>query len=69
MGLRIMADPHPYPSTPRWVKLFGIISILVVLLFVVLHLVPGPHSRHIPSGEAHGSAQLFGTAQPSVSQR
>lgn len=26
------------PSTPRWVKVFGIIVIVLVLLFVILHL-------------------------------
>ena len=36
-----MADPSQYPdsepyTTPRWVKVFGIIALLVVLLFVVL---------------------------------
>ena len=25
-------------STPRWVKVFGIILIILVLLFVILHL-------------------------------
>jgi hypothetical protein len=40
-----VADLHPYsdsgdgpPGTPRWVKVFGIIGIILVLLFVVLHL-------------------------------
>jgi hypothetical protein len=44
-----MADPRPYtdshsdtgdepPGTPRWVKVFGIIAIILILLFVILHL-------------------------------
>ncbi len=49
-----MADPSLYPDansdtdvgtdreltagTPRWVKVFGIIAIILVLLFVLLHL-------------------------------
>jgi hypothetical protein len=49
-----MADPLPYPhsngntgdrpdsgsttSTPRWVKVFGIIALVLILLFVILHL-------------------------------
>ena len=51
-----MADPPPYPdtgddtgvgsdstaSTPRWVKVFGIIALLVVLLFVILLFTRGP---------------------------
>src|SRR5204863_1469095 len=43
-----LADPAQYPdsephTTPRWVKVFGIIALLVVLLFVVLLIAPGPH--------------------------
>lgn len=41
-----MADPPPY-RTPRWVKIFGIIAIVLVLLFVTLHLTglsPGGHT-------------------------
>lgn len=44
-----MADPTPYagsnrdadhgpPRTPRWVKVFGLIAIVMVVLFVILHL-------------------------------
>jgi len=32
-------------ATPRWVKVFGIIGIVVVLVFVILHLTGGP-MRH-----------------------
>ena len=32
-------------TTPRWVKVFGIIGIIVVLVFVILHLTAGP-MRH-----------------------
>ena len=39
------------PSTPRWVKVFGIIALVLVLLFVTLHLtgnsLGGPMS-HTP---------------------
>ena len=37
-----MADVPPYPGTPRWVKVFGIIVLVVILLFVVLLLTRGP---------------------------
>ena len=53
------------PSTPRWVKVFGIIAIALVLLFVILHLTgnslggPGGHTPlgsdlggHTPPGGA-----------------
>jgi len=36
MGLRPSGDSPP--STPRWVYVFGIIVLAVVLLFVILHL-------------------------------
>jgi len=36
-------DTHkrPYPGTPRWVKILGIVVILLVLLFVIMHLAGG----------------------------
>ena len=52
-----MADPPQYPetephTTPSWVKVFGIIALVVVLLFVVLLLAPGSHGpgRHMSRG-------------------
>ena len=33
-----MVDPLSYPGAPRWVKVFGIIAIILILLFVILHL-------------------------------
>jgi hypothetical protein len=35
-----MANPPAYPDTgaPRWVKVFGIIALVLILLFVILHL-------------------------------
>ena len=53
-----MADlPPDYngtPSTPRWVKVCGVIGIALVLLFVILKFtgIGGEHgpSRHTPSG-------------------
>jgi hypothetical protein len=69
-----MADPPPYPNTgddtgvgpdresttgtPRWVKVFGIIALVVILLFVILLLTRGPGghgpSRHMGSGGLDG---------------
>ncbi|MGM0875727.1 MAG: hypothetical protein ACQEWV_13230 [Bacillota bacterium] len=47
-----MADRESNPSTPRWVKVFGIIAIVLALLFVIMHLtgIGGNHGpgRHIP---------------------
>jgi hypothetical protein len=50
-----MADSPPIPDsngdtgTPRWVKLFGIIALVVILLFVILLLTRGSHGpgRHM----------------------
>ena len=43
-------------STPRWVKVFGAIALMVVLLFVVLMLIRGPGGhgpgRHLPPSDA-----------------
>jgi len=39
-----MAEP-----TPRWVKVFGTLAIVVFVLFIALHLIgggPGMHLRH-----------------------
>ena len=72
-----MADPPPDPdtgddtgvgpdreaitSTPRWVKVSGIIALVLVLLFVVIMLTVGGHGpgRHtLPSGVTeHGVQQ------------
>ena len=62
-----MTDPPPYSdsgrgtgddvgTTPRWVKVFGIVALIVVLLFVVLMFTRGPHGprRHMPSGGSSG---------------
>ena len=49
-----MANRPPYPGTPRWVKVLGIIVIVVVLLVFAVMFIGGEHgpSRHIPSGDA-----------------
>ena len=54
-----MPDSPPYPGTPRWVKVFGIIALVVVLLFVFVMFTPCPggHSpgRHLTSGAPNGA--------------
>ena len=71
-----MADPPVYAdsnsdtgdvtgSTPRWVKVFGIIVILLVLLFVVLQLT-GVAGRHGPGGGRHTLSGDAGTPPASV---
>ena len=54
-----MANRPPYPGTPRWVKVFGIIVIVAVLLVVAMMFIGGGEhgpGRHTPSGDAGGQA-------------
>ncbi len=55
-----MANRPSYPGTPRWVKVFGIVVIVVVLLVVARMFVGGEHGpgRHTPSGDAGGQALI-----------
>jgi hypothetical protein len=44
----VRTSSRPATGTPRWVKVFGIIAIALVLFFVILHLAgagfgPGIH--------------------------
>jgi hypothetical protein len=41
-----MANPPTPLSTPRWVKVFGVIAIGLILLVVVLHLLGGGFGGH-----------------------
>ncbi len=41
-------DRESTTGTPRWVKVFGIIALVVVLLFVILHLSGGGLGGHTP---------------------
>ena len=49
-------DPGSPPRTPRWVKVFGIIALVVVLLFVISLLAGVRHGPglHTPSGGSGG---------------
>jgi hypothetical protein len=46
------ADGGSTTGTPRWAKIFGIVALVVIVLFVVLLLVGGPHGpgRHMDGG-------------------
>jgi hypothetical protein len=62
-----MADERPglETGTPRWVKVFGSIFAIVVLLFLIMMFTRGPHrgprdhmpfggtSSHTPSASGH----------------
>jgi hypothetical protein len=47
-----MAEPDPgtTPGTPRWVKVVGIIAVVLLLLLGIIILIGGEHgpSRHAP---------------------
>ena len=50
-----MTDRPPYPGTPRWVTVSGIVALVVVVLVVIVMVVSGGNhgpSRHMPSGGA-----------------
>jgi hypothetical protein len=49
-----MANRPPYPGTPRWVKMFGIIAIVLVLLMAMMLLSGHGPGRHTSSGDARG---------------
>jgi hypothetical protein len=47
-------DRQP-PRTPRWVKVFGIVALVVVLMLVIVLLVGGEEhgpGRHASNGDA-----------------
>ncbi len=54
-------DRRSPPGTPRWVKAFGIIVLVLVLLFGVAMIIGGGNhgpSRHMPSGNTRGGTPL-----------
>lgn len=61
-----MADPLPDDDagTPRWVKVFGVIALVVVLLFVILLLTRGPGGGHGPGRHMAPSVTEQGAQQP-----
>ncbi|HEV8635254.1 MAG TPA: hypothetical protein VG370_13565 [Chloroflexota bacterium] len=69
-----MADPRPYPDTgappgtPRWVKVFGIVALVLVLLVVAVMVAGGGEhgpGRHMPSGGTGGpTPPIAGVQKP-----
>ena len=59
-------SPDPAPGMPCWVKIFGIIAIVPILVVVILHLTGvGPHS-HAPSGFSASHATPSGVTEHGV---
>jgi hypothetical protein len=52
------ADHPSTEGTPRWVKVFAIVAIGVVVLFVVLLIVGGPHNPGRHTGVRAGQITL-----------
>lgn len=53
-----MTDPPTYPGMPRWVKVFGMMLVVLVLLALVLLFTRGP------GGHGHGPGLHFSSAGP-----
>jgi hypothetical protein len=54
-----------YPGTPRWVKVSGIVAlILILLVIVIMFVVGGSHgpSRHVPSASGSNYAAAASVA-------
>jgi hypothetical protein len=58
----VEADHESTVGTPRWVKVFGIITVVVVLLFLILMFTRGPGGRggHTPFRHFGGEAPSEG---------
>jgi hypothetical protein len=48
-----MPNRESITSTPRWVKVFGIIAVVLVLLIVIVLLTRGP-GGHVPGRHTGG---------------
>ncbi|MCA1728393.1 MAG: hypothetical protein LC751_02935 [Actinobacteria bacterium] len=65
------ADRGPNTSTPRWVKVFGIIALVLVLLFGAHMLFVGSSrgpGRHTPPGDAGGQIPPSSVTLSSVTE-
>ncbi|RWQ87139.1 MAG: hypothetical protein EOS85_06850 [Mesorhizobium sp.] len=58
-----MADPPPYPGAPRWVKVWGIIAMILVLL-VMTAIFTGVGGAHGPGRHMSSSS----VTEPGVQQ-
>jgi ABC-type Fe3+ transport system permease subunit len=52
-GIVVKPDREPATNTPRWVKVFGAITIIALLLFVILHLTGHGFGGHMPHQGGH----------------
>ena len=59
-------DRGSFTGTPRWVKLFGVVALVLVLAFVVTHLSGKGfgHGGHVGSGEKPSDGEHGGHTPP-----
>jgi hypothetical protein len=65
-----MDDLPSYPGTPRWVKISGIVAVVLALLLVIAAIFGGGRhgpGRHLPSGDAGGDTQPASVADDPAS--
>ena len=55
-----MGNRPSYPGTPRWVKVSGIIVVVLVMLVVIMLLSGHGPGRHASHGDAGSQAVLSG---------
>ena len=51
------SDRGSTTSTPRWVKGFAIIALVVVLAFVIVLVIQGPHRPSMPGMHGGGGGE------------
>lgn len=55
-----MADSPPDVGTPRWVKAFGMVAIVLVVLVIIMLVTGHGPGSHTASGDAGGRVAVFG---------
>lgn len=62
-----MTEPGHYSGAPLWVKVFGVIAIILALLFAILKIagIGGQHGpgRHFSTDEAGGDTSPVGSSE------
>lgn len=64
----VAPDAEVITGPPRWVQVFAIVVLVLVLLFAMLHLIGGGPGRHMPGGtdghRAPSTSTVRGGHQP-----
>ncbi len=61
-----MTAPEPHPGAPRWVKVFGFVAAVLLVIGLVLMLTGGDHGpgRHVDGGHAPPAGAGRGAPHP-----